>query len=140
MRFVFLMLLIISCSFINPVAATETDEAILRHFKTVMWPTAYRTGDVQLLDQMLHPSFQMIDDAGNRSTKLKELDYIRNKQWNPQNFVYTIERLDIYDGKFAVIDGTGNTDTYQYKSSNYLIKEAGKWRAIGSHVSGYRKK
>ena len=140
MRIHVLTLLMISLSVIGSVDASETDEVVLRHFKTVMWPTAYKTQDVQLLDKMLHPSFQMIDDAGNRSTKEKELDYIKNNHWNPRNFVYTIERLDIYEGRFAVIDGTGESDTYQYKSSNYLIKEDGKWRAIGSHVSGYKEK
>ena len=140
MRIHVLTLLMISLSVIGSVDASETDEVVLRHFKTVMWPTAYKTQDVQLLDKMLHPSFQMIDDAGNRSTKEKELDYIKNNHWNPRDFVYTIERLDIYEGRFAVIDGTGVSDTYQYKSSNYLIKEDGKWRAIGSHVSGYKEK
>jgi len=61
---------------------------------------------------------KIIDDVGNRTTKEKELGYIRNNQWNPLNFVYTIERLDIYEGRFAVIDGTGDTDSYQYRSSN----------------------
>jgi hypothetical protein len=123
-----------------PAYAAKSDEEVLRYFKTVQWPQAYRTQDVALLDAMLHPSFEMIDAAGKRSTKEKELEYIKNNQWNPQNFVYTIERLEIYEGKFAVIDGTGETDTYQYKSSNYLIKEDGQWRAIGSHVSGYKDK
>jgi hypothetical protein len=138
LRLITLLSIFLSVS--TPVDASEADEVLLRHFKTIMWPTAYKTQDVELLDRMLHPSFQMIDDAGNRSTKEKELDYIKNNHWNPRNFVYSIERLDIYDSRFAVIDGTGETDTYTYKSSNYMIKEDGQWRAIGSHVSGFREK
>lgn len=48
------------------------DEATLRHFKTVLWPQAYRTQDVELPERMLHDSFQMIDAEGNRSTKQGE--------------------------------------------------------------------
>ena len=135
MRILLVTILLLPLLTTIPVMADENDEQTLRHFKTVLWPQAYRTQDVQLLDNMLHPSFQMIDDAGSRSTKAKELDYIKNNHWNPKDFVYTIERLDIYEGKFAVIDGTGESASYRYKSSNYLIKENGQWRAIGSHVS-----
>ncbi len=124
----------------TPAKEVKTDEDVLRHMKTVLWPQAYRTQDVKLLDTILHDSFQMIDNDGNRSTKSAELDYISKNKSDPANFVYTIERLDIYDNQFAVVDGTGNTDSYQYKSSNYLIKVDGKWRAISSHVSGFKRK
>jgi hypothetical protein len=124
----------------TPLHAGQTDEETLRHFKTDLWPRAYRTQDPELLDTLLHPSFQMIDDQGNRSTKAGELAYVENNAWNPGNFKYTIERLDVYDGRFAVVDGTGTSDTYSYKSSNYLIKEDGRWQAIGSHVSGFKEK
>ena len=73
----------------------------------MLWPTAYRTQDVELLDSMLHETFEMIDAEGNRSTKAKELEYIANNRWDPGTFEYQIERLQIYQGRFAVIDGTG---------------------------------
>ena len=38
----------------------------------------------------------------------------------------------------AIIDGTGVAAQYSYRSSNVLIKEDGRWRAVASHVSGYR--
>jgi len=120
-----------------PVFADSSDEETLRHFKTVLWPQAYRTQDVALLDRMLHDSFQMIDDQGNRSTKQKELAWIAENQWNPGIFEYRIERLDIYEGRWAIIDGTGVAERYSYRSSNVLIKEDGAWRAVASHVSGY---
>ena len=122
------------------LASGGDDEEILRHFKTVLWPQAYRTQDVELLDRMLDDSFQMIDAEGNRSTKDEELGWISNNAWNPGNFEYRIERLDIYDGKLAIIDGTGEADGYSYKSSNVLIKRGDKWRAIASHVSGFKEK
>ena len=34
--------------------AYANDEETLRHFKTVLWPQAYRTQDVALLDELLH--------------------------------------------------------------------------------------
>ena len=118
--------------------ASADDEATLRHFKTVLWPTAYRTQDVGLLDRLLHDSFEMISADGERSTKQDELEYIRNNAWDPGSFEYRIERLDIYGGSTAIIAGRGVTDTYSYRSSNVLIKENGEWRAIASHVSGVK--
>jgi len=120
-----------------PVGADSSDEETLRHFKTVLWPQAYRTQDVALLDRMLHDSFQMIDDQGKRSTKQKELAWIAENQWNPGVFEYRIERLDIYEGRWAIIDGTCVAERYSYRSSNVLIKEDGTCRAVASHVSGY---
>lgn len=114
------------------------DEQTLHHFKTVLWPQAYRTQDVKLLDRMLHDRFQMIDAEGNRSTKQTELDYVAREAWDPGEFEYRIERLEVFNGDTAIIDGTGVASTYEYKSSNVLIKEGGHWRAIASHVSGYK--
>ena len=120
-----------------PYRDAVSDEQILRHFKTVLWPQAYRTQDTELLDRMLHDSFQMIDGDGNRSTKADELRWISENEWDPGSFEYSIERLDIYDG-MAIVDGTGTATSYTYKSSNVLLKEDGEWRAVASHVSGYR--
>jgi hypothetical protein len=122
----------------SPAITLADDYDVLRNFKTVLWPQAYRTQDVELLDRLLHDSFEMIDGEGIRSTKEKELEYISNNQWDPGSFEYQIERLQIYQGAFAVIDGTGVAENYTYKSSNFLIKEDGVWRAIASHVSGYQ--
>jgi len=116
------------------------DEETLRHFKTVLWPQAYRAQDVALLDALLHDSFQLIDDEGRRSTKAGELEWVAANAWNPGNFEYRIERLDIYEGRWAVIDGSGIADRYTYKSSNVLIKADGRWQAVASHVSGYQER
>lgn len=124
----------------NPQRAYADDESQLRKLKTQLWNQAYRNQDVKLLNSILHSSFQMIDANGNRSNKVKELDYIAKNTWNPSNFSYTIPRLDIYGDIFAIVDGTGDTDTYSYQSSNVLIKEDGRWQAVSSHVSGYRSK
>ncbi len=133
-----LLLLIFSLTVGPSLASPCGDEATLRHFKTVLWPKAYRTQDVDLLDAMLHKRFEMIDNDGNRSSKEKELAWIAANQWDPGTFEYRIERLDILDERFAIIDGTGIASNYSYKSSNVLIKEDGLWRAIASHVSGYK--
>ena len=121
-------------------ACLADDEKTLRHLKTVLWPKAYQTQDVELLDRLLHDSFELIKADGTRSTKQDELNYIRNNKWDPGNFEYTIDRLDIYGDMFAIVSGTGNADTYTYRSSNVLIKNDGQWRAVASHVSGYQAK
>lgn len=133
-------LIVLLAVMVSSPAVYADDEETLRHFKTVLWPKAYRTQDVALLDELLHDTFEMIDEEGNRSTKQKELEYIAANEWNPGNFEYRIERLQIYQGAFAVIDGTGIADGYSYKSSNFLVKEDGRWRAIASHVSGVRER
>lgn len=135
MRALSLILVLILLSLSPPVFAD--DEQTLRHLKTVLWPQAYRTQDVNLLDSLLHDSFQMIDADGERYTKQRELDYIARNEWDPGKFQYRIERLDIYNDTFAIVDGTGLAEEYTYKSSNVLIKENGRWRAISSHVSGF---
>ena len=61
------MLIVVAAVFLAPTAVHADDYAILREFKTVLWPQAYRTQDVELLDRMLHDSFEMIDGEGNRS-------------------------------------------------------------------------
>ena len=136
------ILIALSCALVSfaAEAAAADDEQTLRHFKTVLWPQAYRTQDVALLGELLHPSFQMIDGAGDRSTRQQELDWVAGNAWDPGAFEYRIERLDIYGGHTAVIDGTGVAAKYSYRSSNVLIKEDGRWRAVASHVSGYRER
>ena len=121
-----------------PTASLADDYEVLRNFKKVLWPQAYRTQDVELLDRLLHDSFEMIDGAGNRRTKKDELENIVKNKWDPGSFEFRIERLQIYQGSFAVIAGTGVAENYTYKSSNFLVKEDGVWRAIASHVSGRR--
>lgn len=133
-----IMIRLIALCALLPAVALGDDYETLRNFKTVLWPQAYRTQDVELLDRLLHDSFELIDGEGNRSTKKEELEYISNNRWDPGTFEYRIERLHIYQDSFAVIAGTGIAETYTYKSSNFLVKEDGEWRAIASHVSGRR--
>jgi len=128
---------VVFCIFF-PAVALADDEETLRNFKTELWPQAYRTQDVELLDRLLHDSFEMFDAAGTKLTKQDELSFLRNNTWEPGRFEYRIERLQIYQGSFAVIAGTGIAENYTYVSSNVLIKEDGVWKAIASHVSGYQ--
>ena len=93
---------------------------------------------VELLDELLHESFEMVDADGNRSTKRNELDELAGTEWDPGEFEYRIERLSLYDGRFAIITGEGVASSYRYRSSNVLMKDADRWRAVASHVSGVR--
>ncbi len=124
---------------------TTDDEKALRHIKEVLWPKAYREQDVQLLDELLADEFQMIDGEGNWFAKKDELEYVSKNKPSYDSFKFVIKRLDVFENGTAVVAGTGIIDgknedgtayTYEYQSSNILIKRDGKWRAISSHVSG----
>ena len=122
------------------LAAAASDLEQLRQLKLTLWPQAYRTQDAALLDQILHPQFQMIDVNGKTTSKADELEYIKSNVWQAVNFSYRIDRLEVFGGHTAVISGRGETDTYSYHSSNVLIKNHGRWQAIASHVSGFKAK
>ena len=124
---------------IPAAALAQSDEETLRHIKTVLWPKAYREQDVELLDRLLDDSFQLIDAQGQKSTKQKELEWIAGNPWDPGEFEYRIERLDIYDGDTAIVAGTGIARDYRYQSSNVLVRKNGTWRAVASHVSGFQR-
>ena len=142
MKWIRILALLLLTGIFAPVQAQSKsdDEATLRHIKTVLWPQAYRTQDTELLGRLLDDSFQLIDGEGALSDKQGELDWIAQNQWDPGAFEYRIERLDIYDGRMAIVAGTGDAENYRYKSSNVLIKRDGEWRAVASHVSGYEPK
>lgn len=124
----------------------NADEARLKYIKTVLWPKAYREQDVSLLDQILHPDFRRIDAEGNVTSKQEEIEYIKTHKPTYNSFRFEIERLEIFDGKFAVVSGLGvllaeskdGKQETRYRSSNHFIKEKGSWRAVSSHVSGVR--
>ncbi|WP_421765536.1 nuclear transport factor 2 family protein [Ekhidna sp.] len=130
----------------NPIVVTGEDEAILREFKTVLWPKAYAEQDTALLNSMLHEEFELVDDNGDKYTKADELEYISNYGPTYDEFDFEITRLDIFENGTAVISGTGTmkgidgAEAYitTYKSSNVVVKVDGQWKAINSHVSGVK--
>ncbi len=129
-------------------ATPSDDEQALRHLKEVAWPQAYREQDTALLDSILADEFQMISGSGDWSTKLDELRWIRSNKPDYDAFSFEIRRLEIFENGTAIVAGTGtihatdNDGPYlaEYQSTNVLIKRDGVWRAIASHVSGYRRK
>lgn len=122
---------------------TPEDQEVLRNFKEVLWPKAYREQDTVLLDKLLGEDFQMVDASGAWTKKTDELEWIKHNAANYDSFQYEIKRFDILDNGTAVICGTGHilNDSIEtiYQSSNILIKRNGTWKAIASHVSGIKK-
>ena len=84
----------------------------------------------------------MIDQAGNWYTKLDELNWIKENATQHDSFRYEIKRLDILDNGTAIICGTGHIlndgEKAIYQSSNVLVYREGKWKAVLSHVSGFK--
>lgn len=127
-------------------ASSASDLTALRELKEVLWPRAYREGDVALLDRILATEFQMIDSEGEWSNKAGELDHVAKRRSMYRSFRFEIRRLEVFENGTAVIAGRGvvigpETDPeggYEYQSSNVLIRRDGRWQAISSHVSGVR--
>ena len=126
----------------NSALDIESEKEQLRFLKEVEWPKAYRQQDTVLLDRILGDDFQMIDNSGLWSNKNDELEWIKNNGVSYDSFRYEIKRLEVFDNGTAIISGTGHivNDSIQsiYQSSNILIKRDGVWKAITSHVSGYK--
>lgn len=145
----FSLVLVISCnhkkevlSQEEPTLNIEEETEILRYLKEVEWPKAYREQDSVLLDRILGADFQMITNDGEWSDKQKQLERIREAPMEHDSFRYEIKRLEILENGSAIIAGTGHiiNDNKEsiYQSSNVLIKRNGTWKAVLSHVSGYK--
>jgi hypothetical protein len=123
--------------------APADDVAALRDLKLVLWPRAYREQNTTLLEGLLADDFVVIDGKGTISTKQQELDWVAHNRPGYSTFRYTIERINVYDGVSAIIAGLGEIQfddekgprTVRYRSTNVLVKQAGRWRAVASHVS-----
>ena len=128
-------------------ADTSADEAAIRELKETLWPKAYFEQDTALLDRILAPEFQSVDDDGNWSTKAEEIEWVAKNKPSYESLAFEIRRLDIFPNGTAIAAGTGTIRGHdengpyvgQYQSTNVLIKRDGEWRAVASHVSGYKK-
>jgi hypothetical protein len=84
----------------------------------------------------------LVEDNGQLSNKADELRWVRANRPPEQDFRYVIERLEIY-GDSALIIGLGTIQRQvdgaqkltRYRSSNTLIRERGRWRALASQVT-----
>lgn len=127
--------------------AQKTDREVLTYLKEVEWPKAYREQDTALLDRILAKEFQLISGDGSWSTKADELAYIKGNKPSYDSFRFEIKRLEIFENNTSIVAGKGHiyardkkgNKTYStYQSSNILIKRNGLWKAINSHVSGFK--
>lgn len=118
----------------------------MRYFKKVLWQKAYWDQDTKLLDRLLHDKFQYVQNTGTVSTKREEMEYIKKNKPSYDSFVYRIKRLDIFENGTAIIASEGYVEgknkkgeyEYTYSLSNVLVKESGVWKAIASHISGFK--
>jgi len=132
-----------SCSKkIHQSVFSSQDKENLTYLKEVEWPKAYAEQDTLLLDRILGEDFQMIDQSGNRYAKTDELDWIKNNAADNDSFNYEIKRFQMLENGTVIIAGTGHIEKDGvksiYQSSNVLIKRDGVWKAVLSHVSGFK--
>lgn len=147
-RKLFLLAVMVSVTVPGFADGPVDDEASLREIKEVLWPKAYFEQDTELLDRILADEFKMIDGSGTWSTKADEIEWVANNKPSYDSLVFEIQRLEIFDGDTSIVAGTGTVRgsdedgpyVANYQSTNVLVKQDGRWRAVASHVSGYRKK
>ena len=77
-------------------ADTSADEAAIRELKETLWPRAYFEQDTALLDRILAPEFQSVDDDGNWSTKVAELEWVAKNKPSYESLTFEIRRLDVF--------------------------------------------
>jgi hypothetical protein len=124
----------------------SADEAAIRELKEVLWPRAYFEQDTALLGRILAPEFQMVDGDGNWSTRAAELEWVAKNKPGYDSLTFEVKRLDVFENGTAIAAGTGTIRgndadgpyVAQYQSTNVLIKRDGNWRAVASHVSGFK--
>ncbi len=126
--------------------AQSPDHDVLRRLKQVEWPRAYREQDTAALNRILADDFRRIGSDGEWSTKAEELEYIRTTKPSYDSLVFRVDRLDVYPNGTAIVAGTGmvysrgaeGPRVMEYRSTNVLLKQGGRWRAVASHTSGDR--
>lgn len=119
-------------------------EAALREAKLVTWPKLYRTRDSKGLANFLAEGFVSMAADGTLTTRAEEVAWVAANPWQPQDFRYTITRIDcpapgvgVVLGKGqSVRAGEGSKFAQSYVSSNLFVYQGGRWRAAMSHVSG----
>lgn len=120
----------------------KKEKETLRYLKEVEWPKAYKEQNTILLDRILGDDFQMVTNDGEWSDKKAQMERIKETAMNHDSFRYEIKRLEVLENGTAIIAGTGHiiNDNKEsiYQSSNILIKRNGIWKAVLSHVSGYK--
>ena len=151
MRLVYVFVLVVLSLVSAPGLVGQSpsdDEKALREIKEVLWPRAYREQDTALLDRLLADEFQMIDGSGLWSTKADEMKWVKENRPEYDSLTFQIKRLDVFENGTAIVAGTGTVKgrdsagpwVAEYQSSNVLIKRKGAWRAVASHVSGFKRK
>lgn len=131
----------------DEVVAQSPDHERLRQLKAIEWPAMYRNQDVAALAALLAPEFQRVDGDGNWHSRADELARVRASRPSYDSLVFEIRRIEIHNDRTAVVAGTGHvyetTDgrvvRSEYQSTNVLVKRDGRWQAIASHTSGFRR-
>lgn len=130
----------------QPSNITDADYETVRNLKIVSFAKAYEEQDTVLLDQILHDTYQLVDDGGQVYSKRDEMEYVSQYGPSYDSFTFEILKLEIYPNGTATVFGTGTitgTDidgayTQSYRASDVLVKEGDKWQAVTTHVSGVK--
>lgn len=124
----------------------EKDADLVQELIAIELPEAYEKQDTVKLKKFLNDKYQLIDDNGDAYSKAHEVEYAGNYGPSYNEFEFKIEAVNLFDNGVAMVSGEGimkgenEFEAYitTYTSSNTLIKKAGKWEVISTHVSGVK--
>ncbi len=146
-----ILALFVACSAQTPaqqqtVAISDEDYETVKNLKIVSFAKAYEDQDTVLLDQILHNTYQLVDDGGEVYSKKDEMDYVSKYGPSYETFTFEILKLEVYENGTATVFGIGTITgkdiegaySQTYKASDVFVKENGKWQAITTHVSGVK--
>ncbi len=130
----------------QPSTITDADYETVRNLKIVSFAKAYEEQDTVLLDQILHDTYQLVDDGGAIYTKRDEMEYVSQYGPSYDSFIFEILKLEIYPNGTATVFGTGTITgkdidgaySQTYKASDVFVKEGNRWQAVTTHVSGVK--
>lgn len=128
------------------VVINDQDVQTLTDLKIVSFKKAYEEQDTVLLNEILHDSYQLVDDGGEVYSKNDEMAYVAQYGPSYETFTYDILSLEVYENGTASMFGKGTITgsdiegnyTQSYKETDVFVKEEGTWRAVTTHVSGVK--
>lgn len=127
----------------------EDSEATIKELRSIvddLWKKGYPNKDSEMVANLYHEKFNLVDDEGSVFSKADEVAYVAEYGDQYQNFSYEIETACLYENGTAVISAncrflgvdSGGAFSTEYVQSLTFSRIDGSWKIIYSQVSGVK--